>query len=377
MSDAHRAPGAAGVVLVVDQQLPSPDQDSGSVRMSRMIEELVRLGRQVIVFPLDGHTDAPYATRLKELGVAVLGGRARQVRFLSEQGHRIGLALLCRPQPAIQLLGEIRDAVPHCTVVYDTVDLHFRRLGRAADLAEREGRTDRFALRAQAESTRALELFLARTCDVTLVVSGEERAALRALVPEADVRVLSNIHVPVADGAPGTAAGSRVLFVGHYLHEPNVDAAQWLARDIMPLVRREIPEAELDLVGGAAPESVLSLAGDGVTVHGWVEDLSPLYAAARVAVAPLRYGAGVKGKVGEALEHGRPVAGTSLAFEGMGLRHDAQVLIGDTAQELAAQIVRLMGDDALCERLVRSALPHLTAEFGPARARGTLLGLLA
>ncbi len=95
------------------------------------------------------------------------------------QGHRITLALLCRPQPAIRLLGEIREHAPRCTVVYDTVDLHFRRLGRAADLAEEEHRTDRYALRAQAETSRALELLLTRSCDVTLVVSEDGRAVLR------------------------------------------------------------------------------------------------------------------------------------------------------------------------------------------------------
>ncbi|WP_073921140.1 glycosyltransferase family 4 protein [Streptomyces sp. CB00455] len=370
-------PRTAGIVLVVDQRLPAPDEDSGSVRLSRMIEELVRLGRQVLFFPLDGRTDMSYATRLKELGVAVLGDPAAQLRFLREQGHRIRLALLCRPQPAIRLLGEIRDHAPRCTVVYDTVDLHFRRLGRAADLAEREGRTDRFTLRAQAETTRALELLLARTCDITLVVSEEERTTLRSLVPGADVRVLSNIHLPPTGPAPGAADGARVLFVGHYLHQPNVDAARWLAREVMPLVSREVPEAGLDLVGSSAPEAVLSLAGDAVTVHGWVADLASLYAAARVVAAPLRFGAGVKGKVGEALEHGRPVVGTTLAFEGMGLRHGTEVLVGDSASELADRIVQLIRDAALGERLVQAALPRLTLLFGPARARDTLRGLLA
>ncbi|ANS68066.1 glycosyl transferase [Streptomyces lincolnensis] len=373
---AGPAAAPADVVLVVDHQLPTPDRDSGSLRLTRMIEQLTALDRQVLFFPSDGRAEPRYADRLRRQGVAVLVDQEQQVRFLRDQGHRIGLALLCRPQPALRLLGEIRDLAAHCTVVYDTVDLHFRRLGGQAALAERDGRTDRFRLRAQAETVRALELLLVRESEVTLVVSAEERAHLESLVPGADVRVLSNIHAPVVAGA-APAEGARVLFVGHYQHAPNADAARWLAREIMPLVRREVPEAVLDLVGSSAPEEVTSLAGEGVVVPGWVPDLGPVYARARVAVAPLRFGAGVKGKVGEALEHQVPVVGTTLAFEGMGLEHDCHVLMADTAEDLAAHLVRVLRDDALHGSLVRRAVPRLRDRFGPEEARRTLLGLLA
>lgn len=375
MTPSEPSSPGTGVVLIVDHQLPTPDRDSGSLRLSRMIGQLVGLGREVLFFPSDGRAEPPYADPLRRQGVAVLADPGQQVRFLREQGHRIGLALLCRPQPALRLLGEIRDFAPGATVVYDTVDVHFRRLDRQAALAERDGRTDRFRLRAQAETTRALELLLVRESDATLVVSAEERDLLLSLVPDADVRVLSNIHLP-APGAAAPAAGARLLFVGHYQHAPNVDAARWLAREIMPLVRREVPGAVLDLVGSSAPEAVTSLAGDGVTVHGWVPDLGPVYARTRVALAPLRFGAGVKGKVGEALEHGVPVVGTSVAFEGMGLEHGRHVLVGDTAEAFAAQVVRLLRDDGLCRELVERAVPRLAARFGPAQARRTLLGLL-
>lgn len=368
----------ADTVLIVDHQLPTPDRDSGSLRLTRMIAEIRGLGRQVLFFPLDGRAEQRYAAALADLGVAVLADRRAQVRFLREQGHRIALALLCRPQPAVELLGAVRDSAPGCTVVYDTVDLHFRRLGRQARLAREQGDADRFKLQAQAATTRALELFLVGETDVTLVVSPDEQEVLARLVRNADIRVLSNIHSP-ADAPRDCAAptGARVLFVGHYQHAPNVDAARWLAHEIMPLVRREIPEAALDLVGSSAPEPVTSLAGEGVTVHGWVEDLAGMYAHTRLAVAPLRYGAGVKGKVGEALERGVPVVGTALAFEGMGLEHDRHVLVGEDPAGIAAQIVRLIRDDSLHGRLVRAAGRRLEARFSPATARSTLHDLLS
>lgn len=365
------------IVLVVDHQIPTPDQDSGSLRMIRIIGQLRALGRPVLVFPLNGQAPEPYATGLKEQGAMVIRAPEQQRRFLREQGHRIALAVLCRPQPTLEMLGTLRDAAPQCVIAYDTVDVHFRRLARRAELAETAGGTDRFTLRAQAETHQALELLLVRECDVTLVVSDEERELLNSHVPHADIRVLSNVHTPGPGVAPAPAAGARLLFVGNYLHAPNVDAARWLADEILPLVRKEVPEAALDLVGVDSSGAIAPLASAQVAVHGWVDDLAPLYARARLAVAPLRYGAGVKGKVGQAIEHTVPVVGTFVAFEGMGLIDEHHVLVGESAHELAARIVRLLRDDDLCIRLARAAPQRIAARFSPETARATLRELLA
>ncbi|PWR11329.1 hypothetical protein DKT68_06160 [Micromonospora acroterricola] len=365
----------ADLVLVVDHQLPTPDRDSGSLRLHRIIEELLALGRQVLFFPENGRAERPYADRLRAAGVGVITDRAQQTRFLSDEGHRVGLALLCRPGPAVQMLARVRDAAPGCLVAYDTVDVHFRRLERQAALAAAQGSADRYVLRARADSMRAVELLLARECDVTLVVSDEERRLLGELVPDAWIEVLSNIHRPARTTLERGSA-PRVLFVGNYLHEPNVDAARWLCTEIMPLVWAEMPGATVDLVGDAAPPAVTDLAGDRVTVHGWVPELEPLYRRARVAVAPLRYGAGVKGKVGEAVEYGVPVVGTPIAFEGMGLAAGTDVLAGETAAELAGQLVRLLRDDELAARLVTTAGAGLAARFDARVARTVLDRLL-
>ncbi|MEV4121889.1 glycosyltransferase family 4 protein [Micromonospora sp. NPDC049645] len=367
---------AADLVLVVDHQLPTPDRDSGSLRLQRVIDELLALGRQVLFFPQNARAERPYADRLRAAGVGVIIDRRQQTRFLADEGHRIGLALLCRPEPAVQMLARVRDAAPGCLVAYDTVDVHFRRLDRQAALAAAQGGPDRYALRARADSMRAVELLLTRECDVTLVVSDEERRLLEELVPDAWVEVLSNIHRPPRVRVE-RASTPTVLFVGNYLHEPNVDAARWLCTEIMPLVWAEIPDATVDLVGDAAPPPVRELAGDRVTVHGWVPELAPVYQRARVAVAPLRYGAGVKGKVGEAIEYGVPVVGTPIAFEGMGLVAGTDVLGGETAAELAGQLVRLLRDDELAARLVTAAGAGLSARFDARVARTVLDRLLS
>lgn len=370
--DAHRG----GLVLVVDHQVPRTDEDSGSVRMARILELLVAQGERVVFFPLNNALPERYTSWLHNTGVTVVGGAGEQAEFLREAGAELRVAVLSRPHVALQLLEQIREHAPSCVVAYDTVDLHFLRLGRQADLAGSLGETvPETTLRRRAEVLREQELGLVRTTDVTFTVSEVERDLLAELVPAARVEVLSNVHS--ADGGRALPDGrAGLLFVGSFDHVPNRDAAKWLAREIMPLVRRRRPDAVAHIVGSNPPAEVLELAGDGVLVHGWVADLAPVYRGAQVVVAPLRFGAGVKGKVGESLCHGVPVVATALAAEGMHLEPGRDVLLGETSEELAEQIVQLLGDEKLWLRLSAAGKEAVNSQFGPAVAGRTLAGLL-
>ncbi|MGW6443649.1 glycosyltransferase [Lentzea sp. NPDC055074] len=366
------------LVLVMDHQVPVTRMDSGSVRMRAVLEELVGLGCRVVFFPANFAEHQPDTDELRQLGVTVLTQHERQWQFMREAASELSFALLSRPNVAWIMLEELRTRAPQCVIAYDTVDLHFLRLERQAALAEREGESETaFGLRRKANATRELELGLVRATDVTFVVSEAEQALLRELVPDSDVRVLSNVHS--VDWAP-TSIGGRtdVVFIGGYDHVPNRDAAQWIAKSIMPLVRKEIPDATLRIVGSNPTTEVEALHDEdaGVDVIGFVEDLAPIYARARMTVAPLRYGAGVKGKIGQSISEGVPVVGTTLALEGMHLTPEQDVLVGDSEEEIAAAIVRLMRDDDLWYRLSRSAKEQIAAQFGPQVARTVLEGLL-
>ncbi|EHR59041.1 glycosyltransferase [Saccharomonospora cyanea] len=365
-----------GIVLVADHQVPRTDEDSGSVRMSRILDLLVGLDQRVVFFPMNGALPERYTSALYQAGVTVVADAGQRQEFLREAGTELRLAVLSRPQVAWQLLEQVRQYAPDCVVAYDTVDLHFVRLGRQAELAKELGDEPEYvSLSRRAEALRELELGLTRASDVTLTVSDDERRVLAELVPSARVKVLSNIHS--ASPAPTFPDGRRdVLFVGGFDHVPNRDAARWLAEEIMPLVRREHPAAVAHIVGSKPPREVLDLERDGVVVHGWVEDLAVKYREARVVVAPLRFGAGVKGKVGEALSHGVPVVGTTLALEGMDLRDGESAIVGDTAEQLARGISSVLTDDGLWTRLARAGRTAVEAGFGPDVARSTLSELL-
>lgn len=377
VASKHTARGhRGGLVLVVDHQVPAPDKDSGSVRISRLLDQLVALDQRVVFFVNNGALPEPYTEDLQQAGVTVLGSEQAQQEFLREAGRAVRLVLLSRPNVAWRYLEQVREAAPQALVCYDTVDLHYLRLGRQADLAERLGEADRAAtLRKRVSASRELELGLVRSTDVAVTVSRVERDLLRDEAPGAEVVVLSNVHLEQAPRS--TPAGrSRLLFVGSYDHHPNVDAARWLAEEIMPLVRARVPDAMADLVGSNPTPEMLALSGPGVISHGWVPELAPLYAAARVTVAPLRFGAGVKGKVGESMGLGVPVVGTPVAFEGIDARSGTDVLVGSTAEELAEQIVRALTDDKLWQQLADGGRAAVAAQFGQDVARATLATLL-
>lgn len=365
-----------GLVLVTDVHVPHPDRDGGSVRMAAILNQLVELNQRVLFFSAGTGAPDQYVRPLMRRGVTIVTTPGEQERLLRDIAPELRLAILSRPNVAGRHLPTIRALAPHCTIAYDTVDLHFLRQSREADLAAQLGRVaEAEALIAQAEATRELELGLIRASDLTFVVSEYERDLLAQLEPDADVRVLSNVHeVPAS---PVTLNGrSGVIFVGNFNHPPNRDAVEWLVAEIMPLIRAKVADATLHIVGSNTPPEIEKLAAPGITVHGWVPNLEPLYREMRVAVAPVRYGAGVKGKVGESAALGVPTVGTTIALEGMRMESGRDVLVGDTAEDFAACVVALLTDDESWHRIAEAGKVAVAKQFGPARVRTLLASLL-
>jgi len=253
--------------------------------------------------------------------------------------------------------------------VFDTVDLHYLREQRAAELAQRPD------LVRSAAKTQLAELRLVRACDLTLVVSPVEQALLRQEVPGARIEVLSNVHAVVGSRR---SFGERrdLFFVGGFQHQPNVDAMHWFVADIWPLIAERLPGACFHIVGSRMPASITALASDRVLATGFVESLDAYLDGCRLSVAPLRFGAGVKGKVNQSMAYGQPVVATTLAAEGMYLQPEADVLIADTAADFAAQVLRLYQDEALWQRLSQGGLANVEQHFSFAAAKQALSGCL-
>ena len=166
---------------------------------------------------------------------------------------------------------------------------------------------------------------------------------------------------------PGKSFEARrdLLFVGNYAHRPNSDAVHFFMREIFPVVRQSLPEAKVFIVGDNASEQFLAYRSEQVQITGYLPDIDPLLQGCRVFVAPLRFGAGVKGKVGEAMSYGLPVVTTSIGAEGFGLLNEWSAMIADDPQAFAAAIVRLYSEKELWQCLAQNSRQHLAENFTP------------
>ncbi|MGH9089818.1 MAG: glycosyltransferase, partial [Acidimicrobiales bacterium] len=359
-----RAP--AGHCLVMDHALPMPDFDSGSRRMAELLGILSDLGFAVTFVPQNGIDLPDYRRPLAARGVEVLRSPADLDAYVGGVLPDLRLVVLSRPTVAWANYPMMRSLAPDALLVYDTVDLHYLRERRRA-LAE----ADPWSATRSADYHYGMEKSLVDLVDQVWVVSGAEAAVLREADPSTDVAVVPNVHRIEPPGPPFDARRG-LLFVGNYAHDPNRDAVDWLVGEILPRVREVLGEVPVALVGSRVTDEVAALAGDGVSVVGWLPTLEGMYRRSRLFVAPLRYGAGMKGKVGEACAFGLPVVTTSVGAEGMGLADGEDVLVADTAEAFADAIVRAYHDAELWGRLAAGGRRAVEERLSPARVRADL-----
>jgi glycosyltransferase involved in cell wall biosynthesis len=187
---------------------------------------------------------------------------------------------------------------------------------------------------------------------------------------------LSTIHEPTTDVARWEDR-QGLLFIGGFQHPPNVDAIRWYAQEVLPHVRRLLPHVKTYVIGSRVTASVEALACEDLVILGYVPDIAPYLASCRVSISPLRYGAGVKGKINTAMSYGMPVVATTPSIEGMHLTDGEDVLVADAPEAFAAAVARLHEDRALWERLSRGGLANVERHFSRAVAREAIAGLLA
>lgn len=355
-------------VLIIDHYVPQPDRDAGSRTMVAFIDALLARGCVVKFWPENLYYDPIYTPPLQAKGVEVFYGGNWVGRFdeMLEQNQHIDAVLLSRPHIAEHYIASV-SAQPRLRKVYYGHDLHFRRMQMEA---EAQGKSLR-----EAHAMEALERSLWRACDVVLYPSSEEAEVVKQLEPSVDARAIT----PYAfnefrlDAQPFNRAG--VLFVAGFAHGPNVDAASWLVESIMPLVWDELPEVQLSLVGSNPTEAVKALASERVEVTGFVsdEELHRRYGVSRVAVVPLRFGAGIKGKVVESMQQGLPIVTTNVGAQGLpGL---AQVTaVADDADAIAQALIQLLRDDAAWTRNSHAAGAYAQQHFSPKALADGLAG---
>ncbi|HSG28394.1 MAG TPA: glycosyltransferase [Candidatus Krumholzibacterium sp.] len=266
-------------------------------------------------------------------------------------------------------LPRVRILQPRCLLIIDTVDVHYARL-HSKWLISRDPNDLK-----QAEEMKNRELAIYRKTDLLVMITEDDREVLRADGIEVPCCLITNIH-DMVHVESGTTNQHSLVFVGGFAHEPNTDAVLYFCREVFPLIRGKIPEATFTVIGSNPPEAVLGLQSDSVRVTGYVPSTTPYLLESHISVAPLRFGAGMKGKIGEAMAHGLPVVTTSVGASGMNLSNRKNAMIADTAEDFAEAVVELLRNQDLHERIRKSALDHVRKNFSTSRVEEDLLQVL-
>ena len=360
-------------VMVIDHYVPSFDRDAGSRSTWQYLRLLVEMGYNVKFMGANFFPHQPYTAALQQAGIEVLAGEslARNVgRWLQVHAGEIDTVYIHRPQVAEQFLDLLKKMQPRPTLVFFGHDLHYLRKQREYEV------TLDPAARAEADQWRQREYRVFEQVDRVYYPSQVEVDEIHRHCADVPVRVLP-LYV-LEDGTQPLYEGTGregMLFVGGFSHSPNGDGVRWFVDEILSAVRERAPRLDFHIVGSNMPRWIENLPGEGVVIHGYQDDaaLEAIYRRVKMVVVPLRYGAGVKGKVVEALQHGVPVVTTGVGAEG--LPDAGKVLhLAEDAREFTETILRVdAGGPEVTDRL-RAYGDYLAGNFGKVRAREIIAG---
>lgn len=345
-------------ILIIAPSVPLFDRNAGELRLFDIVEILAK-SWDVLFFTnriKQGKTlkEERYINMLGEFGVSVRFAGECSIREVLK-GENFKATILEKYFVAEYYLPRIRILQPSCPIVIDTVDVHYSRLFLKYDLTQKS--VDFL----NAEETRRRELSIYRKADVVITVTDEDSDILERDCHGLTLRCIPTIHdVKVSNRVPEKNA---LVFVGGFNHDPNIDAMLYFCNEVLPILKRYIQRIKLTIVGSNPPEKITSLANDHVIVTGYVPSITPYLHASYVSVSPLRYGGGMKGKIGEAMAHGVPVVTTSIGAQGMGLINRDNSMIADSPEAFAIAIVELIENEELYSTVREKALKHVIDNY--------------
>ena len=335
-------------ILVIDHYVPQPDKDAGSKTMFQYLKLLVNSNFQITFWPDNLFYDRHYAQTLQILGIEVIYGRRFLDKFddwMSMHGKYFQYVLLSRAHIATKYIESIRRH-SQAKILFYGHDISVLRLEQKLKLSWDS------KVHEEMNILEKLENKIWQSADVIYYPADFECAYLRQRFPDKVIRQIPaylypqnrpqapRVHTP-------NDSSLDLIYVGGFRHPPNADAMLWFCREVLPVIRKAIPDISLRIVGSFPPPEVEALACDNVLVTGYVSDeaLDEFYDSSIVAVVPLRYGGGIKGKLIEAFVHGVPIVTTSVGLQGLDAARNC-VELADDAASFAQSVVRLFGDAA-------------------------------
>ncbi len=339
-------------ILVIDHHVPEYDRDAGSFFMFSMLRDLTSMGCRVVFWPHNLFAEDPYTGILQQMGIEVIYNSVNFKKYMKSYGKFFHMVFLTRTHIAIHYIDIVKKYVPN--IIYHAPDLEFIREKRRAEFEKISAK--------KLKKIKEREFYLLNNSHLITTVSSIEGDIIQKEIPNTMVVVVPH-PIEKSMKTQTVFEGRRdLLFVGS-MHTPNTDAILYFAKEVMPDLITKLPDIKFYVVGSNPPKEILALNSDNIVVTGFVKDLLPYFEKCRIYIAPLRYGAGVKGKIIEAMNYGMPVITTSIGAEGLNLTHGENILIADNRTTLIEYIESLYNDRELWNKLRQNAFKHVEDNF--------------
>jgi glycosyltransferase involved in cell wall biosynthesis len=342
-------------VLFVENSIFTPDRDTGSLRYWEIAKLLLDQMWSVTIAVENENLNGRYVAEARRAGVEVIGVSHIAERYRSRHPE---IVILCRYEEADLWIEKARSIFPHSVVIYDACDLTYVRLARQAKILKNS------ELIRIAKRTESRELEICRKADVITTISRDEKQTLENQRISTQIQVIPTMYSDYGQPTLTRHDRNSIVFVGNFNHEPNIDAVNWFLREVWTKIPLDIrSEHPFSIVGQNQPASWSQKKSDFVHSLGWVPDISKVYNGAILSVAPIRYGAGIKGKISESMIYGVPVVTTMIGAEGMDLVDGENSLVTDSPEEFAFFVEKLISDESLWNKISTSAREHASKNF--------------
>lgn len=346
-------------ILIIDSQIPTFDKDSASNRITEIAKFLAKYYN---VYLMDWRKSIPtieskkYIQNLNNHNVTVYAPFINKFGIMKGKKHFINSLLptldfvWChRPELFEYYLDFFRKEAPQAKIIYDMVDIHYLRMERGLEIKYDKQRAK------EVLHYKYIETELCKKADKIAVISDKEKEFMKSFVDESKLFTVSNVHnlKVKPEDMPPFEKREGIFFIGTFLHDPNVDAVEVLHNKIMPLVWEKLPHLKVTIIGSEAPEFIQKMNSKKFEIAGYVENIIPYYEKCFASVSPLRFGAGVKGKIGQALEYTLPVLTTEIGAEGMFLEDGITALIAgnEDYQKFADNVIAICTNTTLWNTL--------------------------
>ncbi|ROH96779.1 glycosyltransferase family 4 protein [Chryseobacterium daecheongense] len=343
-------------IVFVSRDFPTHDQDSGSNRLKEIILLYKQMGYNCILFAPHVFEDNSYVKFYQSLDVIVFveNNKYKTIDEFLPTLKSVDYIWFNGPFALNLFYKKLKNILPQTKFIYDMVDIHFLRYKRAIEIEP-----TRISLKKNYKHFFRLETVVAPQLDYIIAISDKEKEVMSQYADRNKIITISNIHYPKIDISErkSFSESKGIIFIGS-IHEPNIDAVKYLYENIMPIVWKANPEIEVSVIGNVADKLDLKLFPK-FKFLGFVESIEELFMNSRIMVAPLRFGAGVKGKIGQAFEYFLPVITTDIGAEGMQLVNNKNVLIANDKDSFAEAIIRLNNDETLWNTLSQHSIDSL------------------